>query len=61
MRSVDATCADVRAITLAHAAEARRKIADLVKLEQVLTHLAAGCRGGRVPQCPIVDALFAGA
>lgn len=55
------TCADVRELTLKHAAEARRKIADLKKLERTLKNMAAQCHGDRVPYCPIVDALFDGA
>ncbi len=55
------TCADVRELTLKHAAEARRKIADLKKLERTLKDMAAQCHGDRVPDCPIVDALFDGA
>lgn len=54
------TCGDVRRMTLDHAAEARRKIADLRKLERTLKDMAAQCRGDNVPDCPIVDALFAG-
>jgi MerR family mercuric resistance operon transcriptional regulator len=52
------TCADVRELTLRHAAEARRKIADLKKLERTLKEMAAQCHGDRIPDCPIVDALF---
>jgi len=55
------TCADVRELTLKHAAEARRKISDLKKLERTLKDMAAQCHGDRVPDCPIVDALFDGA
>ncbi|MEO1264892.1 MAG: helix-turn-helix domain-containing protein [Pseudomonadota bacterium] len=54
------TCADVRELTLKHAAEARRKIADLRKLERTLKDMAAQCHGDRVPDCPIVDNLFDG-
>lgn len=54
------TCADVRELTLKHAAEARRKIADLKKLERTLEDMAKRCHGDRVPECPIVDALFDG-
>lgn len=54
------TCADVRELTLKHATEARRKIADLKKLERTLKDMAAQCHGDRVPDCPIVDALFDG-
>ena len=52
------TCAQVEALTLAHAREIRRKIADLRKLKQALEEMAARCSGGRVPECPIIDALF---
>ncbi len=54
------TCAHVRELTLRHAAEARRKIADLRKLERTLKDMAAQCHGDRVPECPIVDALLEG-
>ena len=52
------TCAEVKALTLDHAAEVRRKVADLRKLERVLADMAAECEGGEVPECPIIDALF---
>ena len=54
----ETTCADVRELTLQHAEEARRKIADLKKLERTLRDMAAQCHGNRIPDCPIVDALF---
>lgn len=54
----ETTCADVRELTLHHAEEARRKIADLKRLERTLRDMAAQCHGNRVPDCPIVDALF---
>ncbi len=52
------TCAEVKALTLDHAAEVRRKVADLRKLERVLEEMAAECDGGEVPQCPIIDTLY---
>ncbi|MBI3636892.1 MAG: helix-turn-helix domain-containing protein [Candidatus Rokubacteria bacterium] len=52
------TCAQVRALTLKHLAETRRKITDLRRLEQVMADMAAKCTGKRVPDCPIIDALF---
>ena len=52
------TCAEVKALTLDHAAEVRRKVADLRKLERVLKEMAAECDGGEVPQCPIIDTLY---
>lgn len=56
----DYSCAEVRELTLAHAAEARRKIADLKTLQRTLKDMAAQCTGEDVPDCPIVDALFDG-
>ncbi len=55
----DYTCADVKDMTMAHRAEMRRKIADLERMDQVLADMAESCEGGRVPECPIIDALFA--
>lgn len=52
------TCAEVRALTLDHVASIRRKIADLKRLERVMTEISSHCSGKRVPDCPIVDALF---
>ena len=52
------TCAEVRALTLNHVADIRHKIADLKRLERVMTDIASRCSGKRVPDCPIVDALF---
>ncbi len=54
------TCAEVKALTLDHAAEVRRKVADLRKLERVLEEMAAECDGGEVPECPIIDTLYRG-
>jgi MerR family mercuric resistance operon transcriptional regulator len=52
------SCAQVKAITLDHLADVRRKIADLRRLERTLADIAGKCRGGRVPDCPIIEALF---
>jgi MerR family mercuric resistance operon transcriptional regulator len=54
----DWTCAEVRAMTLEHLADVRRKIADLQKLAGILEDMAAQCDGGAVPECPIIDALL---
>lgn len=53
------TCAEVKAITLAHAASVARKIEDLDRLRTVLADMAATCEDGRVPDCPIIEALSA--
>jgi MerR family transcriptional regulator, mercuric resistance operon regulatory protein len=52
------TCAEVRAQTLDHLSEVRAKIKDLRRIERVMVEMAARCSGTRVPQCPIIDALF---
>ena len=52
------TCAEVKAVTLEHLGEVRRKLADLRRLERVLKGMAAECEGGAVPDCPVIDALF---
>ena len=54
------TCADVKVLTLNHAGEVKRKIADLRRLEKVLRGMAEQCAGGEVPECPIIDALYRG-
>ena len=54
----DYTCEEVRGLTLDHMAEIRRKIADLRRVERVMAEMAAQCKGGRVPECPVIDALY---
>ena len=53
------TCAEVHALTLQHLTAIRSKIADLRRLERVMQGMAAQCRRERIPDCPVVDALFA--
>jgi MerR family mercuric resistance operon transcriptional regulator len=52
------TCAEVKAITLDHLGDIRRKIADLRCLERTLANVAGKCRGGKAPDCPVIEALF---
>jgi MerR family mercuric resistance operon transcriptional regulator len=52
------TCEEVQALTLDHLADVKKKLADLRRLERVLKNMAAQCSGGKVPECPIIDALF---
>ena len=52
------TCAEVEALTSAHLGEVRRKLADLKRLEKVLREMVAGCEGGEIPECPVIEALF---
>jgi MerR family mercuric resistance operon transcriptional regulator len=53
------TCAQVRTLTLDHLAEVRSKIKDLRRIERVMADMAAQCTRNRVPECPVIDALFA--
>ena len=52
-----ASCADVRVIATHHRDDIRAKIADLRKLERLLTKTIAQCSGSRVPDCPVIDIL----
>ena len=52
------TCSEVHGLTSEHLAEIRRKIADLRCLERVMAGMVAQCTRDRIPDCPIVDALF---
>jgi MerR family mercuric resistance operon transcriptional regulator len=53
------TCAEVREMTIKQRSTVRNKIKDLRKLEQALTSMVDECAGGDVPDCPIIDTLFA--
>ena len=50
-------CSEAKNITVSHLAEIRGKIADLKKLERVLTQMAMSCEGNRLPECPILETL----
>jgi len=54
----DYTCAEVRELTSIHAKDVSLRIADLRRMESVLTSMIAACDAGDVPDCPIVDSLF---
>lgn len=51
------SCGEIQKMTLAHANDVRKKIADLRRMERILKEMAAQCEGGDVPECPILDAL----
>lgn len=52
------TCREVQTLTLEHAADVRRKISDLRRLERTLVRIASDCKGGVAPECPIINALL---
>ena len=53
------SCTQVEALARNQVREIGRKIDDLRKFRRVLQAMAARCRGGTIPECPIIDALFA--
>jgi len=53
------TCAEVRDLTEEHLDAIRKKIFDLQRLEGTLATTFAECDSRRVPECPVIDALFA--
>ena len=50
-------CAEAKNITVVHLAQIRSKIADLRKLERVLTQMAKVCEDNQLPECPILETL----
>jgi len=52
-------CAEVYALTTQHVDVVKRKIADLRKLERILSNTAARCARDASPDCPIIEALSA--
>jgi MerR family mercuric resistance operon transcriptional regulator len=53
-----AGCQDVERLASGHLDDVKTKIADLKRLEKVLADLVKRCRGGTVPECPIIETLF---
>lgn len=55
----DRASADVRAIARQHLDEIDRKIADLSRMRETLSHLVDCCAGDDRPDCPILQQLSA--
>ena len=53
------TCGEIRDLTIAHLGSVRQKIADLKRLERTLARISNECSGGAVPDCPVIDSLWA--
>lgn len=51
------SCAAVREIATAHRDDVRRKLADLAKLDRLLSGTIRRCSGRPVPICPVLDML----
>lgn len=52
------SCARARSLATKHLADVRGKIADLKRMERVLTQTVALCEEGDRPECPLLEALF---
>jgi MerR family mercuric resistance operon transcriptional regulator len=52
-----ATCREVREIAVRHLDDIRAKLADLKKLERLLSKTVARCTGKIAPDCPVLDVL----
>jgi MerR family mercuric resistance operon transcriptional regulator len=52
-----ASCAEVQKLTTTHLDEVRAMIADLLKLERILTNALERCSGKTSPACPVLDML----
>lgn len=53
------TCGEIRDLTTDHLESVRRKIVDLKRLETTLGRISDECSGDAVPECPVIDALWA--
>ena len=51
------SCGEVRDIAKVHLRSIREKIADLNKMERVLSDTVSRCKGEDAPVCPVLDAL----
>lgn len=51
------TCADVQSLASRHIEAVRAKIADLQRIEKVLSETVSRCTGDDVPECAVIDAL----
>jgi MerR family mercuric resistance operon transcriptional regulator len=49
--------AQVRRVAAARRDQIRAKMADLRRIDRVLTHLLAECEAGKTPRCPIIETL----
>ena len=57
--SDDYTCGEIRDRTVAHLNDVTQKIRDLQKMQRTLKSMASKCDGGQVPECQIIDRLYA--
>lgn len=53
------SCGEIHDLTTDHLEGVRQKISDLRRLERTLSRISDECSGGAVPECPVIDALWA--
>jgi MerR family mercuric resistance operon transcriptional regulator len=53
-----ASCAEVRTLAASHLTDIRSRIADLKRMERVLTASVLACDAGKDPGCPLIQALY---
>ena len=51
------SCGEVKVLAENHLREIRRKIRDLKRLERLLVSTVSRCSGGKVPKCPVIEAI----
>jgi MerR family mercuric resistance operon transcriptional regulator len=54
-----ASCAEVRTLAASHLRDVRARIADLRRMERVLTDSVRACDAGQDPGCPLIQSLYA--
>lgn len=54
------SCAEVEVVATRHLGEVRDRLADLSSLETTLADMVVSCRGGTMPDCPIIESLYDG-
>ena len=52
------TCAQVQTVAESHLQDVQEKIADLKRIEHVLSVTVARCTGDAAPECAVIDALL---
>ena len=52
------TCSEVQIIAEDHLTDVQAKIADLQRIERVLSDTVARCTGDAAPECAVIDALL---
>lgn len=55
----EASCAEVRDLAASHLEDVRVRIADLQRMERVLTASVRACDAGQDPGCPLIQTLYA--